>query len=86
MMNIEQLENETAIPGMVPGSGAGPKIDSSTFKYRCMTANLMDLGETSLLEEIMTKSLDGKDIVLVERDKFSFQNNYYVVLIYLERV
>ena len=82
MMNIESME--TAMPGMLSNKDSG-KIDSSKYRIRCVRADISDAGELLALEEIMTQGLDGKDIVIIEKDKYSFQDRYFIVVTYLEK-
>lgn len=80
-MNIEQFESPP--PGILPGDNKG--ITSANYRVRYYTANLSDLEQITMLEDILTRSLDGKNIVVIDKDKYSFQNNYFVVVTYLEK-
>ena len=84
MMNIETL-NETALPGMLSGSKQQPAVTSENFAVRYYQANLSDLAQVGVLENLLTQGLDGKNVVILEKDKYSFQDQYYVVITYLEK-
>lgn len=84
-MNIENF-TENSLPGMVPGTkAANGGVSSENFAVKFYHANLMDISQVSELERILTRGLDGKDIVIIEKDKYSFQENYFVVVTYLEK-
>lgn len=75
---------ETSTPEMIPTT-TNSGVSSSNYRIRCIVCNLTDIGETAILEDILTKGLDGKEIVILEKDKYSFQNNYFMVVTYLEK-
>lgn len=83
-MNTERLE-ELPMPGLTKPSGAGGVVTSTTHSVRCLLTDLTDDTQVVILEELLTRSLDGKDIVLLDKDKYSFQDRYYVVVTYLEK-
>ncbi len=86
MMNIEQFTGgENSLPGMISDSKNNGVITSEKYTVKCYLANLTDLTQLLELERILTKSLDGKDIVVIDKDKYSFQDRYYVVVTYLEK-
>ncbi len=81
-MNIEQFESPP--PSMIP-NGLGDKISSDKYRVRYYNADLSDLEQMTMLEDILTNGLDGKRIVILEKDKYSFQDRYFVVVTYLEQ-
>ena len=84
-MNLEDFSNfETGTPNMIPGKGEA-MINSEKYRIRYYRADVTDLQEISELERILTEGLDGKNIVILEKDKYSFQDRYFVVVTYLEK-
>lgn len=78
-INIEEI----AMPG--PGSRSGGAIDPSQYRVRYFRANLEEPGDLGTLEQLETDALLGTDIILLSKDKFSFQSAFFVVITYLEK-
>ncbi len=86
MMNIEQFTgSETSLPGMISEGKNSGVVSSEKYAVRYYVANLSDMTMISELERILTKGLDGNQIVILEKDKYSFQDQYFVVVTYLEK-
>jgi hypothetical protein len=71
----------------LPGFGSFPdKIDLKNYTVRYGKYSLDDAGDVTLLEDIETKAIqDNQDIVLLVKDKFVFNEKYFIVITYLEK-
>lgn len=83
--------NETKKPfklediGMPSFGPASEGIDHSKYAIKILKVNLDDPSEKTDLEIITTKSISGKgEIIIVERDKFTFMDKYFMIVTYLE--
>jgi hypothetical protein len=81
-MNIEQFESP--MPGMIPSASSGA-VSSSKYRVRCLKADISDFEGVTQLEDILTRGLDGKDIVIVEKATHAFNESYWVIVTYLEK-
>lgn len=88
----DQNHLETRDIGM-PGisgkiSNKNNNVDKYTVKYH--KANMDEPADMLRLSEIETKALHSKpgeeEVVLIDKDKFTFMDKYYIILKYLERV
>jgi hypothetical protein len=84
-----------AIPGMmieempVPSMADGLKnvsskdLDGYSIKY--IKADMDDLAAVADLQRVETLGLRGDSIILLNRDKYTFLERYFIVLQYMER-
>jgi hypothetical protein len=82
-----------ALPGLMTREFALPAVtdklknknewDGYSVKY--YKADLDDLEDISMLQEIETRGLAGDQIVILSFDKFTFMSNYYVIVRYMEK-
>lgn len=83
MTGINNPENfEQSMPGMLSSSS---EVTSDKYRIRCKVADMTNLEDLLHVEDILTSGLDGKNIVILEKDKYSFQDRYFVVVTYLEK-
>lgn len=83
----DSLPYKTETIGL-PDMASTGKLDMDYSKYnvRYLKVDLDDAGGRAELEKITTKGLLGKDIVIIDRASFTFMNQYFMVLTYLEAV
>lgn len=74
---------EFALPAVGDGFKNKSAMDGYSVKYGKF--DMDDLEDISLLQDIETRGLQGEDIVLVEKDKFTFMSSYFIILKYLEK-
>ena len=91
-MANNQNNLETRDLGGMPGPGSGKlsgtmNFESYTVKY--LKADVDDTAALLELSAIETKALHAKpgdeEIVLLDKDKFTFMDKYFIILKYLER-
>jgi len=83
---------ETRDIGAMPGPGSGKMSNKSSLdnmSYRCIKADVDDASDMAQLCDIKTRALQAKpgeeDIILLNSDKFTFMDKYFMILEYLER-
>ena len=72
----------------MPGFGAGvsnEQFDTSKYQVRYGKYCIGDPEATADLESIETRGLKGVDIVILNKEKFTFMDQYFLVVTYLER-
>ena len=72
---------ETSMPGMAGVTAKQLKGYSIKF-YK---ADIDDLEEITMLQDIETRGLQGNTIVILEHDKFIFMDKYYIIVKYMEK-
>ncbi len=80
-MKVETL----SLPGF-GGGGSTPNFDPLKYRVRYGKYDLDDMGAVADLEIIETAGLAGIDIVVLNKDKFTFLEKYYLVMTYLEKI
>lgn len=83
-MKIDELDdnNGQGVPGF---NGKGTEFSPKDYRVRYYKADLDDPGCVAMLEKIETDSLkEDKRVLLLSKDKFSFQTGYFIVVSYLE--
>lgn len=78
-MNMQTTD--ISLPGMIKSTAS--EFDNYSVKYH--KADLEDLGDVTLLQEIETRALRGDGIVVLTRNTFTFNFQYFVVIQYMER-
>jgi hypothetical protein len=69
----------------MPGFGKQTKAAIKDYVVRVYKGDLDSLEDVTFIEDIMTRSMSGEDIVLLERDKCSDKSQYFMILVYLEK-
>lgn len=78
-INIEDIGMPTH------GKSQAGSLDPKDYRVRYFKADISDAGDLGTLELIETEALEGTDKILLSKDKFSFQDNFFVVITYLEK-
>jgi len=80
-MRIENI----SIPGF--GGGASKEaFDPKNYRVRYSKIDMDDPGSVAELEILETKGLMGTEIVVLNKDKFTFMNQYFIIVCYLEYI
>lgn len=62
------------------------KSELDGYSYHILKAEADDPVAMSELQLILTRSINGTgDVVLMDKDKFTFMDRYFIVLTYLEK-
>lgn len=73
-----------ALPGFGPAQqGAGLNLDD--YRVRYIKLDMDDPGSVAEAEIIETRGLAGIDIVVLNKDKFTFMDKYFLIIQYLEK-
>ena len=56
------------------------------YVVKFFKADIDDLEDVTMLQEIETRGLQGKDVVILEHDKFVFMERYFILVKYMEKV
>jgi len=81
---LPSILNEMPVPAMA--DKLKNRNDHSGYTAKYIKANIDDPTEMAELQLIETRGIDGNDeIILLDRDKFTFMQNYYIILHYLEK-
>ena len=75
--------NPSSIPAFPMGDGTQGLIDN--YKIRYLKGSLDNEAFVIELQAIETECLKGDRLVLLDRETFSFQDSFFVVLRYMER-
>ena len=67
------------------GESMNKKVDSKSYRVRYLKVDLDDPSGIGQLESIMTKGLDGDEIVLGLTERYVFQDRIFILLQYLEK-
>lgn len=82
-MAASPLKNEDIT---IPNFGTVPKkLTLEQYTVRYIKCSLDDAEDILLLENIETKGLAGEEIVILVKDKFTWNEKYFVVITYLEK-
>ena len=74
-----------SLPGISEklGDNGMPKIDGYSVKY--FKADLNEVSDVMTLQQIETQALKGDEIVLLDRDKFTFMEKMFIIVRYMEK-
>lgn len=75
---------EMTLPDFL-GKSTNLAVSSKTYRVRYLKADLGDPTQLGELESLMTRGMDGEDIVLSASEKFIFQDRFFIVVTYLEK-
>lgn len=81
MSNI--VTQELGIPGLTGKLDSANAFDGYTIKYA--KADLDEPVDIMFIQDIETRGLRGDEIVVLNKDKFTFNEKYFIVLQYLEK-
>lgn len=79
----EVKPEDFSIPGMTGRQVQG--FDASKYSVKYFKADLEDLGDLTMLQEIETKGIRGDKVLILNRDKFTFMDKYFVIVQYMEK-
>ncbi len=80
-MKVENI----SIPGFGQQTNSG-KFDPLKYRVRYGKYDMDDMGAVSELEIVETKGLTGIEIVVLNKDKYTFLEKYIMVVCYLELI
>lgn len=81
-MSIEP--KELTLPDFL-GKSTSTSVSSKNYRVRYLKVDLDDPVDLGELELLMTRGLDGEDIVLSQTEKYVFQDRFFMVITYLEK-
>lgn len=81
-MRVENI----SIPGFGPASANTGKLDPLKWRVRYGKFDMDDMGSVAELEIIETRGLSGTDILVLNKDKYTFLEKYFLVVTYLELI
>lgn len=79
-MKIENI----SFPGFAPQSAS--QFDIQKYRVRYAKIDLDDMGSVAELEILETKGLTGVEVVILNKDKFTFMDKYFMIVTYLEYI
>lgn len=79
------LTEEFSLPPMADGLKNSSTGDMSNYSVKYIKADIDDVGDVMMLQEIETRGIRGTDVILLSREKHTFLAQYFIVLQYLER-
>lgn len=71
----------------IPGFGGGQASDAfnpEKYRVRYSKIDFDDAGCLAELEILETKGLLGKEVIVLNKDKFTFMDKYLMIICYLE--
>lgn len=80
-MKVENL----SMPGFGP-KGGNTNFDPLKYRVRYGKYDMDDMGAIAELEIIETKGLAATEIVVLNKDKYTFLEKYFLVVTYLELI
>lgn len=80
--SVMKVEN-FSFPGF-GGKGEEFGFDPTKYRVRYGKYDLDDMGAVAELELVETRGLEGKEIVVLNKDKMSFMDKMFLILTYLE--
>jgi hypothetical protein len=73
---------EWGIPGLTAKSTG---IDFKKYAVKYYKANLDEPVDVMTLQDIETRGVRGDDVLILNRDKMSFMDKYFLIVQYLEK-
>lgn len=70
------------LPGFGPTQQA--EFDGTKYKVRYSKIDLSDAGSIAELEILETKALHNDGVFILNKDKFTFMDKYFIIIAYLE--
>ncbi len=70
------------LPGLTTKSGV---IDYSNYSVKYFKADLDDQGDLLTLQQIETRGVRGDGVLILSRDKFTFNTSYFLIIQYMEQ-
>lgn len=77
---------ESQIPEFTGKKSQEGSINPNDYSVKYLQACISDLEQVTMLQDIETRGIrPGSGIVILGRDKFMFNNDYFIVLTYLQK-
>ena len=73
-----------SIPGFGPSIKAD-EFDASKFRVKYLKIDFDDLGSISELQTLETRAIRNEGIYVLTKEKFTFNDRYFLVISYLEQ-
>lgn len=85
-MNKERSqEGSASMPGMIPAAGDDANFIADNYTVKYFRGDLDEPGDLLELQRIETVGLKGDEIVLCDRQTYSFEGRFFVVLRYFSK-
>ena len=78
-----QTINLDTMPGFGPPA---PAQDMTKYRVRYLKVDMDEAGDILELEALETRGLRAKEIVIMNKDKFTFMQKYFLIVTYLELI
>lgn len=79
--NPKKVIEDISVPGMVIKNAGAAKVDDTVIRVRRFTVGLDDGEDQTMLFEAL---LNREDVHFIDYHKYTFQNNFHVVITYSE--
>jgi hypothetical protein len=83
MADLKEQAQEWSIPGLTSKSSG---IDFKKYAVKYYKANLDEPIDILELQNIETRGIRGEDVLILNRDKMSFMDKYFLIVQYLEKI
>lgn len=70
----------------LPGYASIKKKELENYVVRYLKANIDEPEQRAALESIETRGIRGEEVVIIQRQTFTFTSSMFVVLTYLEKI
>lgn len=78
-------EGSASMPGILPTYNESDNYIADNYTVKYFRGDLDEPGEVAELQRIETISLKGDDYVLCDRQTYSFEGRFFVVLRYYQK-
>lgn len=71
---------------IMPGFGSNNlAFDPLKYRVRYLRVDFAEAGDVAQLEEVETRGLAGKEVVIMSKEKYTFMDKFFFIVCYLER-
>lgn len=78
-------EGSASMPGILPAAADDNNYIADNYTVKYFRGSLSDAGDLAELQKIETVGLKGDEIVLCDRQTYSFEGDFFVVLRYFNK-
>lgn len=78
-------EGSASMPGILPAAADDNNYIADNYTVKYFRGSLSDAGDLAELQKIETIGLKGDEIVLCDRQTYSFEGDFFVVLRYFNK-
>lgn len=78
-------EGSASMPGILPAASDDNNYIADNYTVKYFRGSLSDAGDLAELQKIETVGLKGDEIVLCDRQTYSFEGDFFVVLRYFNK-